>query len=497
MKRGHVYLVGGGPGDPGLITLLGDRLIREADVIIYDHLADRELLGSSRGELIYAGKQGSDHTLSQEEINERIIQKAREGNRVVRLKGGDPFIFGRGGEEAEALAEQDIDFTVVPGISSFYGAPAYAGIPVTHRDHASAFQVVTGHRRADSEGGDINLPDYRPGMTFVFLMGMKNLEEITRRCVEEKNFPPDMPAAVIRWGTRSDQATVTGTVSDLAAKVREADLAPPGIIIFGGVVGLREKLRWFDTRPLFGKTVVVTRTREQASKLSRKLRELGAGVLEIPTLRIEPLDPAGALAPFLEGTHSYRWIIFTSQNTVSLFFDSLKERGLDARFLAGIKVAVIGRATAHALEEKGILPDLVPERFVAEGLLESFSNHDMEGVPVFLPCSEDARPALKEGLEEMGARVERVHLYRAGKPDHDRSVLEEIEKADLVTVASSSTVRHFYELLPGCEVPVASIGPVTSEAVRESGREVAVEAEEYTIDGLVSAVVHYFHGEEE
>ncbi len=496
MKKGHVYLVGGGPGDPGLITLLGDRLIREADVVIYDHLADRELLGSSRGEMIYAGKQGGEHTLSQEEINALILKKAREGRRVVRLKGGDPFIFGRGGEEAEALVEEGIDFTVVPGVSSFYGAPAYAGIPVTHRDHASAFQVITGHRRADSEGEEINLPDYRPGMTFLFLMGMKNLEEITLRCVEEKGFPPDMPAAIIRWGTRSDQVTVTGTVSNLAKKAREANLTPPGIIIFGGVVSLREKLRWFDTRPLFGKTVVVTRTREQASKLSRKLRDLGAGVLEIPTLRIEPLDPKRSLAPFLEGTDTYEWIIFTSQNTVSLFFEYLQREGLDTRFLAGLKVAVIGRATAHALEEKGILPDLIPERFVAEGLLETFSRLDMKNRKVFLPCSEDARPTLREGLEEMGALVDRVHLYRAAKPDHNRSVLEEIGKADLVTVASSSTVRHFYELMPDCQVPVASIGPVTSEAVRETGREVAVEANEYTIDGLVSAVVHYFHGEE-
>ena len=295
MKNGFVYLVGAGPGDPGLITVKALEALDAADCIIYDYLANASLLKNYSCEKIYVGKQGGDHTLPQENINELLVRKAREGRVVVRLKGGDPYIFGRGGEEAEDLVEAGIPFCVVPGISSFYSAPAYAGIPLTHRDYANAFEVITGHRRGDaSDDEDVNFPEYDPYRSYVFLMGMKNLAHIAEALIKEKNFPADTPVAVISWGTRPEQQTVTATLATIAAAVKKAGVRPPAIIVAGRVVLLREKLRWFDTLPLFGKSIVVTRTRTQASKLSKKLAALGARVIELPALEIRELDDTTA-----------------------------------------------------------------------------------------------------------------------------------------------------------------------------------------------------------
>ena len=418
MKNGFVYLVGAGPGDPGLITVKALEALDEADCIIYDYLANASLLKHYSCEKIYVGKQGGDHTLPQENINELLVRKAREGRIVVRLKGGDPYIFGRGGEEAEDLVEAGIPFCVVPGVSSFYAAPAYAGIPLTHRDYANAFEVITGHRRGDAaDDEDVNFPEYDPYRSYVFLMGMKNLAHISEALIKEKNFPADTPVAVISWGTRPEQQTVTATLATIAAEVKKAGVRPPAIIVAGRVVLLREKLRWFDTLPLFGKSIVVTRTRAQASKLSKRLATLGARVIELPALEIRELDDTTALRAAIARIDAYGWIVFTSQNAVTIFFKHLFAAGRDARCLGACRIAVIGGATGDELLKYGLRPDVVPEQFVAESLLEAFDREKIAGSAVLLPCSEDARDTLFEGLKARGASVDRIHIYRSVKPE--------------------------------------------------------------------------------
>ncbi|MCU0822691.1 MAG: uroporphyrinogen-III C-methyltransferase, partial [Spirochaetes bacterium] len=359
MKKGIVYLVGAGPGDPGLFTVKSIEVMKSADCIIYDYLANNALLSQIDCEKIYVGKKGSDHTLPQDEINRLIIKKAMEGKTVVRLKGGDPFIFGRGGEEAEELLEAGIPFSIIPGISSFYSSPAYAGIPLTHRDFANAFEVITGHRRDDaSEGEDINFPEYDPHKSFIFLMGMKNLQYISEQLINAKKFPADTPVGIISWGTTPRQKVAIGNLTGIAEIAKKEGVGAPAIIVVGGVVGLREKLRWFDTLPLFGIKIVVTRTREQASALSKKLGELGAWVIEFPTIEIKVKSDMDELYNAIEEIANYDWIIFTSQNAVKIFFNSMKEKGMDARNLYYTRLACIGPATANELRSYFIEPDL-------------------------------------------------------------------------------------------------------------------------------------------
>ncbi len=490
---GKVYLVGAGPGDPSLITLRAIEALKEADCIIYDFLANPERIDSEQKELIYVGKKGGDHTLPQEEINKLIISKAKAGKTVVRLKGGDPFIFGRGGEEAEELAKHGIPFEIIPGISSFYSVPAYAGIPVTHRDWADRFEVITGHRRSDTgEQLDITLPDYQPHKTFVFLMGMKNLHAITAALIEEKKFPADIPAAVISWGTTPRQATATGTVSNIAQRVLEAKLAAPAIIIIGEVVNTRNSLRWFDTRPLFGKKIVVTRTREQASDISKKLSSLGAEVIELSTIKIIPRnDPI--IDDAIDRLSHFDWVVFTSQNGVELFFEKMKARRLDARALQSARVAAIGLATAQALEKYGILCDLMPEKFVAESLLEKLESEGMRGEKILLPCASQARDVLYDGLQKAGAEVTRVFLYDTVVPDDlAEEKIAAARSADIVTFASSSTAKHFFSLISDSTAAFACIGPITAQTVRERSREPEIVADTYTIDGLVEAILSFY-----
>ena len=494
MKNGFVYLVGAGPGDPGLITVKALEALDEADCIIYDYLANASLLKHYSCEKIYVGKQGGDHTLPQENINELLVRKAREGRIVVRLKGGDPYIFGRGGEEAEDLVEAGIPFCVVPGVSSFYAAPAYAGIPLTHRDYANAFEVITGHRRGDAaDDEDVNFPEYDPYRSYVFLMGIKNLAHISEALIKEKKFPADTPVAVIAWGTRPEQQTVTATLATIAAEVKKAGMRSPAIIVAGRVVLLREKLRWFDTLPLFGKSIVVTRTRAQASKLSKRLATLGARVIELPALEIRELDDTTALRAAIARLEAYGWIVFTSQNAVTIFFKHLFAAGRDARCLGTCRIAVIGGATGDVLLKYGLRPDVVPEQFVAESLLEALDSETLSGTSVLLPCSADARDVLFEGLQSRGASVDRIHIYRSEKPEPvSAAELEDVKNADMITFASSSTVRHFFDMVVETQALAASIGPVTSATLRELGREPAVEAREYTIDGLVQAILAYY-----
>lgn len=494
MKKGVVYLVGAGPGDPELISVKGMKALCEAQCIIYDYLAEKSLLDGLDCEIIYVGKQGSSHTLKQDEINELIVQKALDGKTVVRLKGGDPFIFGRGGEEAELLAARGIPFVIIPGISSFYSAPAYAGIPLTHRDFANAFEVISGHRRSDAdESEDVNFPEFDPEKTFAFLMGMKNLNHISRKLIEEKNFPPATPVGIITWGTRPEQKVVTSTLEKIAAEAEKAKLSPPAIIIMGGVVTLRDKLRWFDTQPLFGKKIVVTRTRNQASKLSVMLSSLGARIVEFPTIEIHKEDDLSLFRKALQSVETYDWVVFTSQNAVNIFFDELFAWGRDARALGTVKIAVIGRASGDALKQYGIIPDLIPVKFVAESLLDEFRKHHVSGQRILIPCSADARMTLTEGLMEMGAVTERIHIYRAGRPPvSEVNLLDEVKTADVITFTSSSTVTNFFSMIQNTGAVLASIGPVTTDTIKKHGYTPAVNAEEYTIDGLVKALVGYY-----
>lgn len=494
MKKGMVYLVGAGPGDPELISLKAIRALDEADCIIYDYLADKSFVQGRRCEVIYVGKQGSSHTLAQDEINALIIKKAMEGKTVVRLKGGDPFIFGRGGEEAEELEASGIPFVIIPGVSSFYSAPAYAGIPLTHRDFANAFEVVSGHRRADAEDDDdVNFPEYNPEKTFVFLMGMKNLEHISRKLIEEKNFDPETPVGIISWGTRPEQRVVTAPLSRIAVEVEKAKLKPPAIIIMGGVVKLRDKLRWFDNQPLFGKRIVVTRTREQASKLSKMLTILGARAIEFPVISIRRSSDMSQLHEALNNISVYNWIVFTSQNAISIFFEELFSSGKDARSLGNLKIAAIGKVTGDELGKYGLKPDLVPQKFVAESLLDEMRKHKLEGTKILLPCASDARQTLAHGLKDSGAYVNRIHIYTSVIPESvDREMLVAVENADIITFTSSSTAKNFFSIVEKSSSIFASIGPVTSSTLKELGHSPIIEAEEYTVDGLVEAIISHY-----
>jgi uroporphyrinogen III methyltransferase/synthase len=513
-NAGFVSLVGAGPGDPALITVGGVVRLAEADVVVYDRLANPALLRHARAgaELIFAGKSPERHTRSQDEINALLVAKAREGKRVVRLKGGDPFVFGRGGEEAEALAAAGIAFEVIPGVTSAVAAPAYAGIPVTHRGIASSFAVITGHgaeiehdarakspSSVDTESSSIDWSHVALGAdTLVFLMGVGSLDEIAAKLVEHGR-SSGTPVAVVEWGTMSRQRTVSGTLATIVDDVRGAGIGAPAVTVVGEVTRLRDRLRWFDARPLSGLRVLVTRTREQASELSRLLAEQGAEPIELPTIEIVETGDAGEIDATVEAlmTSAYNWVVFTSPNAIAIFMRLLRERGLDARAFGRAQVAAIGPGSAAALERAGLSPDLVPAEYVAEGLLEAFDGRVLSGARVLLPRAESARDTLIEGLEAKGARVDELKLYRAAVPrDPDVDGLRRLREGeiDVVTFASSSAVRNLVEMLGGDLEPlrrvrIAAIGPVTADAVSGAGLEVAVAAAEYTIAGLVSAIV--------
>ncbi len=494
MEKGFVYLIGAGPGDPGLITLKAINALSRADCIIYDYLANPLIVEPYECEKIYVGKQGSNHTLPQEGINSLIIEKAKDGKIIARLKGGDPFIFGRGGEEAEELLEADIPFCIIPGISSFYSAPAYAGIPLTHRDYANAIEVVTGHRRADTnKDKDVNFPEYDPERTYTFLMGVKNLPHISASLVSRKNFPPETPVAVISWGTTPKQKVVTGNLNTIADIVKKENVKPPSIIVVGSVVALRNKLKWFDNQPLFGKKIVVTRTRNQASKLTRKLIPLGAEVIEFPTIEIQRIAETGPLKKAIDRIREFDWLLLTSQNGVNILFDQIFDMAYDTRILGHLKIGVIGPATGNELLKYGIRPDIIPKEYVAESLLQEMERLNIKGNRILLPCAEDARPDLFDGLRDLGADVERIHTYRTIKPEGiTPERINELQNADIITFTSSSTVKNFFSIVPSATARLASIGPVTSKTIDDFGTRADIMAKEFTIDGLVEAIVDYF-----
>ena len=502
-KAGKVWLVGAGPGDPRLITVAAIDAVARAEVLVYDRLVHRGLvdLAPSKAERIFAGKDPAKKGgpgFSQQQINDLLIARAREGKRVVRLKGGDPFVFGRGGEEAEALAAAGIPFEVVPGVTSAIAAPAYAGIPVTHRRASSSFTVVTGHEDPDKLESAVDWARIaKSADSLVILMGGANLEEIMKRLADAGR-APDEPVAVIRWGTTPEQRVVTGTITDVAGRVAEAGLTPPLVTVVGPVVRLRDSLRWFDNRPLFGKRVLVTRAAEQAGVLSHALTEAGAEPIELPGIEIVPRVDRRALQPAFDRLDAgeYDWLVFSSANGVDAFFAELRRAHKDARAVGRARVCAIGPATAIALSGHGVHADLVPERYLAEGVVDALAERGVAGQRVLWPRARGARRALVAGLERLGAAVDEVPLYSAAVPKEvDAEAMARLRagEVDVVTFASSSAVRNLLKMLGGdrgvLEKPlIACIGPVTAATARRLGLRVDVEAPEHTIEGLLAAL---------
>lgn len=495
---GMVYLVGAGPGDYRLLTLKACDCLKEAQVIVYDRLADERILrfASSEAELIYVGKASSHHTMKQEDISRLLVEKAQAGKCVVRLKGGDPFVFGRGGEEAELLSQNNLPFEIVPGVTSAISVPAYAGIPVTQRHVAASFAVVTGHEDPAKEESDIHWDKLATAVdTLVFLMGVANLPRITAQLIANGRVP-ETPAAVISWGTKPQQETLVTTVGKAAADVAEAGIKPPAVFIVGDVVNMRRQLAWFDkkeTHPLHGRTVLVTRARTQASRLVLLLEKLGASCKEVPTICFaEPADDYKALDEALAHLQEYDWLIFTSANGVKSFMTRIFASGRDVRALGLVKCVAIGVATGQKLREYGIVADLIPAEYRAEGILEAIRPHLQPGMRILLPRAEKAREVLPEGLRAMGAEV---HVVPAYATQMDKSCLEEDLMSgglDWVTFTSSSTVENFCSAAGEKKLPagtkIACIGPVTAATCRRHGLEPDVVAEDYTIDGLVEAI---------
>ncbi len=498
---GKVYIIGAGPGDPGLITLRGAACIGKADVIIYDHLVSPEILRHAAGKArrIYAGKQGGDHTLSQQQINRLLVEEAGRGNIVARIKGGDPLIFGRGGEEAEVLHEQGIPFEIVPGVTSAVAVPAYAGIPLTHRNHTSTVAFVTGHEDPTKETSDIDWAALARIGTLVFLMGIKNLPAITENLIRCGK-PSETPAALIRRGTTAEQETLTGTLREIAQKAVERHFPPPAVLVVGSVAGLREKMNWFETMPLFGRGVVITRPEAQAETFADLLRAQGANVIPFPVIRVVPPESWGPFDLALDRLETYHWILFTSANGVSSFFRRLRERDRDVRDLKGIRIATIGPATASAVERLGIRVDLVPEEFISEGVVRVFSRENLKGCRILLPRAEEARDVIPAGLEKMGAKIDVVTVYRTLRSDRDAAELLPLlsrGKVDVITFTSPSTVTHFLGIMgPGFRLPagsrIACIGPVTADAARKAGLTVDILQERFTIPGLVDAIAAHY-----
>lgn len=496
---GIVYLIGAGPGDAGLLTIRGASCLHEADVIVYDYLADKKLLSYAKNtaEIIYVGKKAGKHTLRQEGINQLLVNKAKEGKVVARLKGGDPFVFGRGGEEALALRENHLAFEIVPGVTSAIAAAAYAGIPVTHRKVAASFTVVTGHQDPTREKSAIDWQNLAKGAdTLVFLMGVGNLVHITDELIANGK-DPSTPAALVRWGTKPQQEVLVSTLRDVAADAKKQQLKPPAIFIVGNVVNLRTSLRWFDNKELFGKRILVTRARNQASKLTAGLEELGASCIEAPVIRIEdPDDNFTSLDNAIENLKTYDWLIFTSVNGVRRFFTRLFSKELDARAFAGLRIATIGSSTAQTLNEYGIKADLLPKAFCAEGILEKLAPFVKMGTKILLPRAKKARAVLPDELRQKGAQVDVVQCYQTVTDTHDYSnVIEKLQhkELDIITFASSSTVTNFLTLINNqkellTDVTIACIGPVTAKTCQDNGLRPDIVAEKYTIDYLIKAI---------
>jgi uroporphyrinogen III methyltransferase/synthase len=491
---GKVFLVGAGPGDLKLITLKGFELIQSADTIIFDSLVNKNLLYFAKkgAEFLYVGKQASRHELPQPDINALLVEKAKESNVVVRLKGGDPFIFGRGGEEAEYLVEHGVDFEIVPGVTSAISAPAYAGIPLTHRDYASTVAFITGHEDGRKRESTIRWHELATGPdTLVFLMGIKNLKTIKERLIGEGK-SPHTPACIITSGTLPEQKVVMGSLKKIDAIAKKENIKPPGIIIVGDVVRLREKLSWYEKKPFFGKTILVTRAPRQSRRFGEMLIEKGARVLYASTIEITPIEPNNKLKKAIETISDYYAIIFTSVNSVAIFFNNLMGNDKDARALRGIKIIPIGQATATLLETKGITADFIPQSYTSEGIVEILKKLEIKGKKFLLPRAEGGRDILVEFIGGRGGTCNVVPIYKTILP---KKRIPLIEKHDVITFTSSSTVDNFIVLYGKKALKktlVASIGPITSETLRRYNVPVHIEAARYDIPGLVEAMEAHF-----
>lgn len=501
-KKGKVYLIGAGPGDPGLLGLKAKECLETADAVVYDRLADPRIIEFCRkdAEMVYVGKASANHTMRQPDINKLLVKLAAEGKTVARLKGGDPFVFGRGGEEAIELLEAGLPFEFVPGVTSAIAVAEYAGIPVTHRHVATSFAVITGHEDPTKGESTINWKGLATAVdTLVFLMGVENIERISSQLIANGR-SADCPAAVIRWGTRPEQRTLITTVGQAAADVKATGMKPPAIFLVGEVVKLREQLQWFDNKPLFGKTVVVTRARAQASVLTKKLEAQGARVLEVPAIKIVPPADFAPLDKAISEIDTYKWLILTSVNGVEYFFDRLLKAGKDSRALCGVKIAAIGSATAEALKGYGITADLIPSAYKAEELADALAADTKAGDKLLLARAKIARNVLPERLRALGAQVDVVTAYETvADCQNKEELLEALEsgEASLVTFTSSSTVTNLLDVLGDKKdllnkVALAAIGPVTAETLEKHGLKPAVSAAEYTIDGLMTAIEEYY-----
>ncbi len=495
-----VFLIGSGPGDPGLLTLKAKAVLSEADTIVYDYLAPKAILEhcNPEAEIIYVGKKGGDHTLPQDKINALLVEKAKEGKVVARLKGGDPYIFGRGAEEAEELLEAGVPFEVVPGVTSAVAAPAYAGIPLTHRKFASSCCFITGHEdptKAESSLDWAVLAKF-PG-TLVFFMGMKNLPMIAKNLVNN-GMPKETPAALVRWGTTCKHRSLATDLEHIAEDAKRYQFGAPSLIVVGHVVSLRDTLNFFEHRPLLGKGVVVTRARQQASELADRLEELGACCIQYPTITIQPLDDYQPVEEAILELQRYDWLVFTSVNGVKYFWDQLDQIGLDSRILAGCEVAAIGPATAAALKQRGIKPDFVPAKYVAESVVKGLLERGIHGKNVLIPRAKEAREVLPEELTNAGCFVKVLPVYEtvlARNAEDDLRERLDAGEVQCITFASSSTVENFFELLPPDafrkyepQPKLACIGPVTAQTLERFGFKADIQPEEYTIPALVTAV---------
>lgn len=513
MANGKVYIVGAGPGDIGLLTVKGLRCLQKADVVIYDFHLNAQMLNyiNHDAEFVYAGKRGGHHEMTQEEINDILVQKALEGKVVCRLKGGDPFVFGRGGEEAEVLARNGIDFEVVPGVSSAIAAPAYAGIPLTHRLYSSTFAVIPGYEDATKERSSIDWSKLATGVgTLVILMAIKNIENLVNKLIENGR-SPDTPVAVIRWGTRPDQKTIVSTLGNLVLDIKENEIRPPSVIVVGEVVRLRESLRWYEDLPLFGQRILVTR--EHSGGFER-LEELGAEIIELPTIEIQPPTNYNELDSAIRRIDFYNWIVFTSANGVRYFLKRFFELHRDIRDLKGLKVCAIGEKTAAEIKRYGIKVDLMPEEFRAEGLIEAFLQirhpqdeetvnariQPLKGFRILLPRAEVAREVFPEKVRSLGGHIDTPVTYRAVRPDIHGKRLKRFLREGRITIAtftSAATFKNFLEimgdkaieLLKG--VKIAVIGPVTAEAIEKSGLKVDIMPEKATIEAMVEGIINY------
>ncbi len=498
-----VYLIGAGPGDMGLLTLKGKSILEKADVVVYDALANPAMLDFAKpeAERIYVGKRANQHALPQDGINALIVEKAKEGKIVARLKGGDPYIFGRGGEEAEELLAAGVPFEEVPGISSTIAGPAYAGIPLTHRSFASSVTLITGHEDPTKPGSVHNWQALASSAsTLVFVMGMKNLPDIAKNLMAA-GLSPETPAGLVHWGTTAHHRSLVATLSTLEEESKKQGFTNPSVIVVGNVVSLRDKLNWYEQKPLLGKGIVVTRAREQASGLAHSLAELGAHVIQFPTIEIYDLEDYSQVDAHIKDLPSYQWLVFTSVNGVKHFWKRLAKHGLDTRALFGKKVAAIGPATAEILRERGLEPDFIPKRYVAEGVVEGMLALGMQGQKILLPRAKEAREVLPEALSAAGAEVHVLPIYET-KPAGARKeeVLEELENGRIhcITFGSSSTVDNFLALVDGDtlkkypQVQLASIGPITAKTLEKHGLPCHIQPEEFTIPALVESLVEKF-----